>query len=159
MSNGFGKPSKHHSYTSDVHFDHVVLPLLKSGILAANEIVIVANMSRLYAHLIKSMIRCVDIPFTTLSKYNNRYQEQEFIPHERIMMFLAAAIYYNFNMATVMRYIGNNYTAKYRDVPTIMNTIRGILDDRVCNDVHRIITTGCPAKVSGHSRRENFLTY
>ena len=32
MSSVFGRPSRKHSFTSDVHFDHIVLPLLKSGI-------------------------------------------------------------------------------------------------------------------------------
>ena len=129
MSSGFGRPSKSHSYTTDVHFDHLVLPLLKSGYLDARQIIILADTSKLYAHLIKTMVYCVNIDFHPLSKYNLKYKEQEFVPHERIMMFLEAAIYYDFNLAAVMRFVGNNYTAAYRNVSEIMQDLHGVVDD------------------------------
>ena len=102
---------------------------------------------------------CVGINFHPLSKYNLKYKEQEFVPHEQIIMFLTAAIYYDFNLAAVMQFVGNNYTTSYRNVPEIMQTLHGVVDESVCKDIHRILTTGCPNHAYGHSTRENFLKY
>ena len=160
MSTGFGRPSKNHSFTSDVHFDHVVLPLIKSGYLDAAQFVTLAKTSKLYAHLMITMERCVDINFRPLSKYNLKWKEQESIPHERVMMFLACAIYYDFNMAAIMRFVGNNYTAAYRNVPRTMQYLHeGNVSEDVCRDVERIFTVGCPSYAKGHFSRENFLQY
>ena len=75
------------------------------------------------------------------------------------MMFLAAAIYYNFHMGSIMRFLSNNYTAVYRNVPEIMNNIRGIVDKKTCDDVERIFTSGCPNKIAGHSSHKHFMDY
>lgn len=123
MSSKFSCPAKTHSFTSDVHFDHIVLTLLKSGLLGPYLIVIIAKTSKLYVHLIKMMTYCVEIDFHPLARYNLNYKHQDIVPHERVMIFLAAVIYYEFNMASVMRFLGNNYTAAYRDVPEILDTI------------------------------------
>ena len=89
-----------------------------------------------------------------------KWKEQESIPHERVMMFLACAIYYDFNMAAIMRFVGNNYTAAYRNVPKIMQYLHdGNVSEDVCKDVERIFTVGCPSYAKGHFSRNNFLQY
>lgn len=57
MPTGFGRPSKNQSFTSEVQFDHVVLPLIKSGYLDAAHLVTLAKTSKLYAHLMITMER------------------------------------------------------------------------------------------------------
>ena len=105
------------------------------------------------------MVRSVEIDFHPLAQYNLKYAEQEYIAQERVAMFLAAAIYYNFHMGSIMRFLSNNYTAAYRNVPEIMNNIRGIVDKNTCDDIERIFTTGCPNKIAGHSSHKNFMDY
>ena len=58
-----------------------------------------------------------------------------------------------------MRFISNNYTAAYRNVPEIMSTIRGIVDNETCDNVERIFITGCPNIIAGHSTHTNFMEY
>ena len=70
VSTGFGRPSRNHTFMSDAHFDHIVLPLIKSGYLDAAQFVIIAKTSKLYTHLMVTMERCVSINFHPLSKYN-----------------------------------------------------------------------------------------
>ena len=62
-------------------------------------------------------------------------------------------------MGSIMRFLSNNYTAAYRNVPEIMNNIRGIVDKNTCDDIERIFTTGCPNKIAGHSSHKNFMDY
>jgi hypothetical protein len=75
-NNGFGKPFKTQSFTTEAHFDQIVLQLLKSGFLNASQINLVARTSELYAHLIRTMVRCVDINFHPLAQYNTDYATQ-----------------------------------------------------------------------------------
>ena len=89
---------------TDPHFDHIVLPLLKSGLLDAQQILIIAQTAKLYEHLLKTMVRSKEIDFHPLAQYNLKYAEQEYIAQERVAMFLAAAIYYNFHMGSIMRF-------------------------------------------------------
>ena len=58
-----------------------------------------------------------------------------------------------------MRFLSNNYTADYRNVPEIMNNIRGIVDKDTCDDVERNFTSGCPNKSSGHISHRNCMDY
>ena len=90
------------------------------------------------------MVRSVGIDFHPLAQYNFKYAEQEYIMQERVIMFLAAAIYYNFHMGSIKLFLSNNYNAAYRNVPEIMNNIRGIVDKDTCDDVEMIFTSGCP---------------
>ena len=74
------------------------------------------------------MVWCVEIDFHPLMQYNLNYATQDYVEHECIMIFLAATIYYDFHMGSVMRYLSNNYIVAYRNVPEIMGSIRGIVD-------------------------------
>lgn len=75
-------------------------------------------------------------------------------------MFLACAIYYGFNMAAIMRFVGNNYTAAYCNVPQIIKYLHeGHVREDVCRDVERIFTIGYPLHAKGHFSRNNFLQY
>ena len=74
--NGFGKPSQNQSFRTDTHFDHIVLPLLKSGLLDAQQIIIIAQTAKFYAHLIKTIMLSVEIDLHPLAKYNLKYSEQ-----------------------------------------------------------------------------------
>ena len=58
-----------------------------------------------------------------------------------------------------MRFLGNNYTAAYRNVPEIMNTIRGVVDTETYNNVERIFTTGFQSKIYGHGSHKINMDY
>ena len=58
-----------------------------------------------------------------------------------------------------MRYVGNNYTAEYRDVPTLLKKLEDIAPDYLKKQIKDLFEVGAPTKIMGHSSRENFLRY
>ena len=74
------------------------------------------------------MVRCLEVDLHPLTQYTLNHDTQEYVSHERIMLFLDAAIYYKFHMSSILRFLSNTYTAAYRDIPEIMDNIRGIVD-------------------------------
>ena len=75
------------------------------------------------------------------------------------MMFLSADIYYDFHLGSIMRFLNNNYAAAYRNVPEIMNAIRGIVCKETCDNLERIFTTCCPHIIAGHNTVKNLMDY
>ena len=73
------------------------------------------------------------------------------------MMFLAVSVY--FQMVTIMRFLSNTYIAAYRNVPGIMNNIRGIIDKETCDHVEGIFKTCFPTNIDGHRSCTIFMNY
>ena len=63
------------------------------------------------------------------------------------------------DVASVIRYAGQNYTGAYRDVPLILKTIKPHVPNDVFEDIKRILVIGAPAKLVGESTRDNFDTF
>ena len=155
----FGKPSKDRSFTADVVFDHVLIHLYKSNLLTETETKRVREVHPLFDHLAKIMNKTLHIDFSSIAEEDYNWNSQEKIPDEMNKKFLAAAIYYDFRLGNIMRFAGNNYTAEYRDVPTLMKKLDGIAPDYLKKQIKDLFEIGAPTKMMGHSSRENFKRY
>ena len=158
-SRGFGKPSKKHCFTSDVTFDHTLIVLLKSGFLREEDTSNLLDCHPLYEHLHKNLAKAINVDFSDLNEPDMGYMDQTEIPPEKINKFLAATLFYDFHLASVMRYAGGNYTGKFRNVEYILSQIKGIAPDEIYNNVEKLLKIGAPHEINGHSTFENFMTY
>ena len=158
-SSGFGQTSKNHAFVSEKHFDHTLLYLYKSGFLSDTDLHVIRSVHPLYNHLWITMHRARSVNFSTLREYDRNYAQQESIPTDRVRKFLAAAVHYNLHIPSVIRYVGGNYTAEYRDVDTILRSIKNIVPDDLYLEVKRVLTLGAPTILKGESSRQNFEDY
>ena len=74
-------------------------------------------------------------------------------------MFVAAAIHFDMHIPSVIRYLGGNYTAAYRDVPSILNLVKDKVSDNLFLDMKRILEVGAPNFLVAESTQTNFETY
>ena len=75
-------------------------------------------------------------------------------------MFLACAMFYNLDLASVIRYTGGNYTAAHQDVDAITSRLTSAnCDAPLVAEIRRILNVGCPAYFNAESSQENFQLF
>ena len=75
-------------------------------------------------------------------------------------MVTACFVHYNFDTASVIRYIGGQHTAAHRDVGSIIKELRRAgLETQLVDDLERIFTYGAPAFCQAHTSEANFHAY
>lgn len=106
------------------------------------------------------MVRLRHTDFSDLRIVDTEYATRTSIPDVRVKQFLTCAIYYNFDLASVIRYTGGNYTASHLDVDNIVDKLRNLgFDETVLGDLHRSLTVGCPAYFNAESSLKNFNAF
>ena len=75
------------------------------------------------------------------------------------MQLMACAIYFNFNIPQMIRYLAGQYTGDDRDNLVILRNLRGKILDNTLSRIAHILTTGAPAEFSAESSYENFPDY
>ena len=155
----FGKPTRDLTFGAEGQFDHILVPLLKSGYLAAAEMQALTRVHPLYDHLVITMERTKHVDFSTLADYDENWEKQQAISTHKVMQFLSAALHYDLHIAFVIRYAGGNYTADYRDVPAILKFIEDKVPHELYCQVQRLFTTGAPTKLNAHSTAKNTNMY
>ena len=122
-SRGFGRPSKKHCFTSDVVFDHILLVLYKSNYLTKIDISNLHKTNLLYGYLHQSLQKALTVNFTDINKPDPNYMDQAEITQEKKEKFLAAALFYDFHLGSVMRYAGENYSGEFRNTKYITQRV------------------------------------
>ena len=126
----FGKPNKNYSFIREPTFNNVLLLLYKSGYFSHNDITILSFVHPMYNHLYTSITCSINIDFTTLLNPDPKWESQKKIPFSKKLKLLACAIYFNFNIPQMIRYLGGQYTGDDRDVQKKLENIRGIVPDK-----------------------------
>jgi len=159
QSSPFGKPSKLHTFSSDVSFDHVLVFLFKSHFLHDTSIQVVCEVHPLYRHLFSTIKRLRTIDFRSLAQPNLNYANQSSIPTNRKINFAAALLHFNFHVGSLIRYCGHNYTNAHLSPTLITARLRNIAPQHIVDYVFRALTVGAPSQISGHSSSANFWSF
>ena len=114
-----------------------------------------------FINLWHALVSLAHTTFTTLQQPDTAYASRTTIPHDRVCMFTACALHYNLDMASVIRFVGGTYTASYRNVPHILQTLENtqLCDNYLLSEVKRVMTIGDPSQLTAASSKTNFLAY
>jgi hypothetical protein len=95
-----------------------------------------------------------------LRQYNQSWAKQSSLDDNKAYAFLACLLHYNLSVALTARFLGNNYTGEYHDIPSIVAFLRmhGIAED-IISSYNRIMTVGCPNHFNASTTRDNALLY
>ena len=161
MSQGFGQPSKDHSFTQEASGETILFQFVKVGsvYLDKEDIASFRATHPLVDHLYKMMIEYQSVDFSELREYDLNYDSQEEIPKERIRLFMACSFHFDLSVANVMRYVGKNYTGGYRNVEESVSKMRGLVDDDLLTLYARVMTLGAPSHFVAESTRKNTLLH
>ena len=73
---------------------------------------------------------------------------------------MAALIYYELDVPTLIRFLGGNYTGEYRDIQSTIASLKASkCNDQVIHDLQRLLSQGCPMKMNASSTHSNFLQF
>ena len=159
LAQPFGKDSISQSFYSEKTLCHILLPLLKSGFLSRRATKSLEKASFRARQLQQLRKKYESIDFRPLIGFQKDWETTEVIWQDWKDMTTACALYYNGDMATVVRFIGGPHVNAHIDVPTVLQNLKPILTPDVFDDVQRILVTGAPAKCNAEATSENFQAY
>ena len=155
----FGQEDTNHSFTQTACFETCIFHVLKSCFLDTHSLISLHTTHPLFNHLSNMIHKYATYDFSWLRSYNNQYAHQKFINKNKMKAFVACLFYYNLDVSLVMRFLSNNYTGEYRDVPQIIARIRPFVDADLLLHFERVMLSGCPNKMNYETSRENALLY
>jgi hypothetical protein len=156
-----GKPNPDVSFEAELVFRHVIAPVLESGFLTRADIRNLDKATPLVG-IYQSIKR--DYGTTDPSKirgyamYENFRDETDF-NKERIRLSSAALFHLNFDVESLVRYIGGPHVGEHRSIPAIRKRLEKGVDPEVLNHLLHGFEYGAPKKVKGYSSNDNFMQY
>ena len=100
---------------------------------------------------------------TQIFKYKNpivNYAPQKSIDPSRVKKFLASALNFDLDIATILRYLGGNYNGEYKDSKRKIKALKDTnCDEQIIKDIYRTLITGCPNKMNSSSTHKNFIRF
>jgi hypothetical protein len=78
---------------------------------------------------------------------------------ERIRLSSAALFHLNFDVESLVRYIGGPHVGEHRSIPAIRKRLEKGVDPEVLNHLLHGFEYGAPKKVKGYSSNDNFMQY
>jgi hypothetical protein len=93
-----------------------------------------------------SKLRTLD--FSELREPRIGYAEQTEIQFSQVDMATACAIHYSLHPGMVIRYLRGEYIGENRNVPQILRDVSSHVDDTDAAHIERILTQGCPSRLS-----------
>ncbi|KAL7523685.1 hypothetical protein ACHAXR_000287, partial [Thalassiosira sp. AJA248-18] len=161
------------TYKCEATFYNVLFVLVKQGWLVARPDVrigfddkivdeegkvalnILASMNPEYEAIITNVPKLMDVDFSALLDERLDYAEQTHIKKERVRLMAACAVHYDLDFGLVLRFVGGEYSAEWRDVPAILAAVDGHVSQEDKDDIERILTKGCPSKLNWEETAAN----
>ncbi len=142
-------------YQTEGDFSNVIFFLVKEGWLSEQDLHSVSMMHPDFKDMIESVPDLLEVDFSSLRDPVLDYASQTKIDPDRVRLMTACAVYYNLDIGLVVRYLGGEYTASWRNIPEILAAAEPYLSDEVYNHLHRVLTTGCPANFNWNEPASN----
>jgi hypothetical protein len=156
----FGRPSVNHSFTQEASVDTCLYFVLKSKFLSETD---KSNLfeatNPLVQHLDTMRQKLTRYDFQWIREPNPHWSSQVNIAHNKVMAMMACLFHYDMDVSLLMRYLGTNYTASYRDVQRTVDTIKPHVDPYLIPHFIRVMTVGCPNYFNYESSRANSVKY
>jgi hypothetical protein len=145
LRSSFGKPSASHSFVQDACFETSYMLILKSGFFKPTDILALHRCHPFLSHLLCACVHLRHYDFLWLALYNLDWDKQQSLDCDKAYAFLACLLHYNLSVASTIRFLGNNYTGTYGDVPSIVKSLHshGIAETLISH-YSRVMTVGCP---------------
>ena len=140
----------HQHRVKDLKLDHVIVELLKSSksFLVDEDITNLSEVNSMYQEMINDVTKLRELDFCTLQEPRLCYAEQTEIRSSQVDMAATYAVHYSLHPGMEIRYIMGEYVGENRNVLQILNDISSHVDETDTAHIERILTQGCPSKLS-----------
>ena len=124
----FGHIPTSHSFLKEPTFGNIPVFIVKSS-FSLLWIIIPFFPLALHAHSMVTYDQIKGSRFLPLQNIDSYFIGKTSIPQHRVDIFTACAIHYNFNLSSVIRFIGGNYTNAHHQVESTL----AALSNTSCN--------------------------
>ena len=156
----FGKLDLAHSFTSEACFEHSLLHLLETSILSQSDTISLLSCHPLFLHLHKMIQWATRIDFSLLGHNIVNYSTQQQISTTRVQQLLAAALFYDLDLSTVIRFLRGTDTGEFRQSSsTLVAFHQSNCNPALIKEVKRTLLVGCPNNMTASSTHDNFLKF
>jgi hypothetical protein len=119
----FGKLSTSHSFVQDTCFETSYVLVLKLGFFEPADILALHLCHPLLSHLRCTCVHLHHYNFLWLAQYNIDWAKHESLNRDKAYTFLVCLLHYNLSVALTIRFLVNNYTGAYRNIPSIVTSL------------------------------------
>ena len=100
-----------------------------------------------------------NVDFPPLLEHPADWADHTEISNDYVRMLDAAFVHYNGDVGLVLRFLGGEYTAEWRDVDKVVSAARPYISAEDCEHIYRILTKGCPLQFHWEETAENKEAY
>jgi len=156
----FGRPSPNHSFHQQACFETAFVAILKLGFFEPTNVLALHDCHPLLSHLISTCVHLRHHDFSWLAEYDTAWSTQDTLRDDKAYAFLACLIHYDLSIANTIRFLGNNYTGEYRDIPSTVASLRACdIAESLLEYYSRVMTVGCPNHFNATTTPDNALLY
>ena len=139
---------------------HILIHLLKADILSQSDSETLLSCHTMFLHLYTMLQWSTNIDFSSLGQPIEHYCSQERISTTWVQHFLAAALFYDLDLSTVIRSLRGTYTGGFRHASMILASLHNTgCDAALITDVSRTLLVGCPNKMTASSTNKKILKF
>ena len=139
------KPELEKPYSSDPICFHNVITLVVISFLSSREIWVTTQLDKLLSIAVPEIKRLLLIDWRPLLQPRYNYELQNSIDMNRVDMATALAVRCGLDPGKIVRTLGGEYTASWRDVSYILENVKSVVSTEDYNHMKRILTSGCPS--------------
>ena len=134
------------TYKSEGTFNNALYFLVKNGWLQEDETALLSSMNPEYKALIVNVPQLMNVDFLKLFLPRLDYAEQQAISRRQARIMDVLAVNYNGNFGIVMRALGGEVTAEWRNVKQVLLACEPHSTREDLKHIRRALTRGCPAE-------------
>ena len=116
---------------------------------------VIGDLNPDWKALVVHVPRLMATDFSDLRLPRLGHADQTEIDKKRVWLMAACAVHYNLNMGLVVRYLGGEYTASWRDVGSILQAVEGLVSRSDADHIKRILERGSPETFNWEEPKAN----
>ena len=139
------KPELKKHYSSDPICFYNVAALVMNSFLSPKEFWVIAQLNKFMSIAVPDIKRLLLVDWRPLLQPRYNYELQTSIDNKRVDMATALAIRCGFDPGKIVRTLGGEYTASWRDVTFILENVQPVVSSEDYDHIKKILTCGCPS--------------
>jgi len=159
LESPYGKDNLSQCFLLESSFRLVLLPLFRSGFLGDGDWHRLCDVN-VYAFLVTSLLlKYAGVDFRPLRSFPPNWESETTVDESRVWMMTSAALFYDGDLASVVRFLGGPYTGAHRSFESVSAKLGGTTAVPALKHLRRAWNDGCPAFCNATSSERNFQAF
>jgi len=138
---------------------NIIFYAYRNGSLHDETIVALRAANSKLRDMIDLVPELMDVDFSSLRDAREGYADQQEIDPERVRDDTSCLVYYGLDMGLVTRFLGPEYTGRWKDADRIMSVARQFGSESDIKNIENQLQHGCPTMFDYEETQENKMTF